>query len=52
MTKKVVAVALLLVTYNFLFLADSENHVKVGLVFLAIDVALWLPEISRRLKLN
>ena len=52
MGKKVVGAALVLVIYNFLFLSSSQGHVKVGLVFLAAEVILWLPEILRKLHLE
>ena len=52
MGKKLLSAALLVVSYNFLFLADSASHVKVGLIWLAVVVLLWLPEIGRRLNLG
>lgn len=51
MGKKALGIVFLLVAYNYLFLADSKDHVKIGLVFLAVDAALWLPQLLRKLKL-
>ncbi|HEU5005161.1 MAG TPA: hypothetical protein VFT49_03700 [Candidatus Saccharimonadales bacterium] len=45
MGRRILAAGLLLVVINFLWLADSTNHVKIGLIWLAVDVALWLPEL-------
>lgn len=46
MGRRILAVILLVVTYNFLFLAKSAGHVKVGFAWLVVDLLLWLPEIT------
>lgn len=46
MGRRILAAALLVVTYNFLFLAKSAGHVKVGFAWLVVDLLLWLPELT------
>ena len=50
MNKQVLSVILLLISANFLFLADSANHAKMGLLFLVITAAIWWPELRAKLK--
>ncbi len=45
--RRILAVGLAIVAFNFFFLADSVNHVKIGWIWLAVDTALWLPELKR-----
>lgn len=47
MFRRALGIVLLVVSFNFLFLADSVNHAQIGWIWLAIAViALW-PEISK-----
>lgn len=46
MGRRILALALLLVSVNFLFLASSVNHVKIGIIWLVVDGLLWLPELG------
>ncbi len=50
MARRLIGVILLAVTYNFLFLASSNSHVKVGLVWLVVTLAVWWPDIVARLR--
>jgi hypothetical protein len=46
MGRRFLAIALALVVINFLWLSNSADHVKVGLIWLVVDLALWLPDLK------
>lgn len=45
--RRIVAIALAIVALNYFFLASSANHVKIGWIWLVVDVILWLPELKK-----
>lgn len=45
LTRRLVAAALVIAIINFLWLSGSVNHVKIGLIWLAVDIFMWLPEL-------
>lgn len=45
--RRLLAVALAIVAFNFLFISDASGHVTIGLIWLAADVVLWWPDIAR-----
>lgn len=47
MGRRMLAVVIAVVTYNFLFLAKSPGHVKVGLAWLVVDLLLWSTDLVR-----
>jgi hypothetical protein len=49
-SRRVVAIALLAIAYNFIFLASSKSHVLIGLIWLAVDVVVWWPDLYAKAK--
>lgn len=47
MGRRVAAIAIAILAFNYFFLASSTNHVKIGWIWLAVDVVLWWPELKR-----
>lgn len=50
MTRRVLGLVFFSLSYNFLFLADSAEHVKIGLVWLAVTAIVLWPDIQRALR--
>lgn len=50
MERRLLAVIFAIVSYNFFFLSHSASHVKVGWVWLAVDLIFWLPELKSSAK--
>ena len=47
MARRLLGIVLVAVSYNYLFLADSADPVTIGLVWLAVAVLVWWPDIVR-----
>lgn len=50
MARRLLGIVLVGVSYNYLFLADSADPVTIGLVWLAVAVLVWWPDILRLLR--
>jgi len=48
--RRILAVVLAVVSFNFLFLSSSHAHTTVGFIWLGIDLFLWWPDLAVRLK--
>jgi len=45
--RELLTVILLVVSVKFLFLSDSASHIKIGLIWLAVDALLWWPNLKK-----
>lgn len=50
--RQFLGVVLVIVSFNYLFVADSVDHSKVGLVWLVVALIVWWPDIKRKLGWN
>lgn len=47
MERRLLAIVLALVTFNFLFLTGFTHHVEIGLIWLLVDVVCWWPDLAK-----
>ncbi len=45
--RRVLAIALAILAFNYFFVANSADHVKIGWIWLAVDVVFWWPELRK-----